>query len=66
MGVTDMMEIGLIPTHTSSVSSVKIVDPDLDSLDEMKNEVALETDVKILNQRLDFFGICSNCMAEKV
>ena len=30
------------------------VDLDLDSLDEMKKEVALETNFKILNQRLDF------------
>jgi Fur family peroxide stress response transcriptional regulator len=66
MGVTDMMETGLIPTHTSSVSSVKIVDPDLDSLDDMKKEVALETNFKILNHRLDFFGICSNCISEKI
>jgi Fur family transcriptional regulator, peroxide stress response regulator len=32
----------------------------------MKKEVAFETNFKILNHRLDFFGICSNCMAEKV
>jgi Fur family peroxide stress response transcriptional regulator len=38
----------------------------LDSLDEMKKEVAEETNFKILNHRLDFFGICSDCMAEKV
>ena len=61
-----MMETSLPPIHTSSVSSVKIVGPDLDSLDEMEKEVALETNFKILNHRLDFFGICSNCMAEEV
>ena len=52
--------------HVVCIKCKKIVDPDLDSLDEMKNEVALETNFKILNHRLDFFGICSNCMAEKV
>jgi Fur family peroxide stress response transcriptional regulator len=52
--------------HAICIKCKKIVDPDLDSLDEVKNEVELETKFKILNHRLDFFGICSNCMAEKV
>jgi Fur family transcriptional regulator, peroxide stress response regulator len=51
--------------HVICIKCKKIVDPDLDSLDEMKKEVALETNFKILNHRLDFFGICSNCLAEK-
>ena len=50
--------------HLICVKCKKIVDPDLNSLDEMKKEVALETNFKILNHRLDFFGICSHCMAE--
>ena len=52
--------------HVICIKCKKIVDPHLDSLDEMKKEVAEETDFKILNHRLDFFGICSECMAEKV
>ena len=52
--------------HVICIQCKKIVDPNLDSLDEMKKEVALETNFKILNHRLDFFGICSNCMAESV
>ena len=52
--------------HVICIKCKKIVDPDLDSLDEMKKEVALETNFKILNHRLDFFGICSHCAAEKV
>ena len=51
--------------HVICIKCKKIVDPDLDSLDEMKKEVADETDFKILNHRLDFFGICSSCMTEK-
>ncbi len=51
--------------HVICIKCKKIVDPDLDSLDEMKKEVAAETQFKILNHRLDFFGICSNCMAKK-
>ena len=50
--------------HVICVKCQKIVDPDLASLDELKQEVALETQFKILNHRLDFFGICSNCMAQ--
>ena len=51
--------------HLICVKCKKIVDPDLESLDDMKNELAAETHFKILTHRLDFFGICSNCMAEK-
>jgi Fur family peroxide stress response transcriptional regulator len=52
--------------HVICIKCKKIVDPDLDSLDEMKKEVAVETHFKILNHRLDFFGICSDCMAKEV
>jgi Fur family peroxide stress response transcriptional regulator len=52
--------------HVICIKCKKIVDPDLDSLDEMKKEVELDTNFKILNHRLDFFGICGNCMAAKV
>jgi Fur family peroxide stress response transcriptional regulator len=51
--------------HVICIHCKKIVDPHLESLDEMKKEVALETRFQILNHRLDFFGICSDCMAEK-
>lgn len=52
--------------HIMCIKCKKILDLDLDSLDDMQNEIAEETDFKILNHRLDFFGICSNCSAEKV
>ena len=52
--------------HVVCIQCKKIVDPHLDSLDEMKKEVALETNFRILNHRLDFFGICSNCMAKDI
>lgn len=51
--------------HIICVKCKKILDLDLDSLDEMQHEIAEETDFEILNHRLDFFGICSNCSAEK-
>lgn len=52
--------------HVICIKCKTIIDPDLASLDEMKKEVASETNFKILNHRLDFFGICSSCTAEKV
>ena len=51
--------------HVICIKCKKIIDPDLESLDDMKKEVANETNFKILSHRLDFFGICSNCLAEK-
>ncbi len=51
--------------HAICMKCKKIVDPHLDSLGEMTKEVALETKFKILNHRLDFFGICSACMKEE-
>ena len=52
--------------HVVCIKCRKIVDPDLDSLDAMQKEVASETHFKILNHRLDFFGICSDCRAEEI
>jgi Fur family peroxide stress response transcriptional regulator len=52
--------------HVICIKCKKIVDPNLYSLDEIKKEVALETNFKILNHRLDFFGICSDCLAGKL
>ena len=51
--------------HVICIRCKKIVDPDLDIPDEIKKEVESETDFKILNHRLDFFGLCSNCRAGK-
>ncbi len=51
--------------HVICIKCKKIVDPDLDSLDEMKKEVSSETHFKILSHRLDFFGICRDCLANR-
>jgi Fur family transcriptional regulator, peroxide stress response regulator len=40
----------------------KIIDPDLSSLTDMTKEVAEETGFEILTHRLDFFGICRECL----
>jgi Fur family peroxide stress response transcriptional regulator len=52
--------------HIICIRCKKIVDPDLDSRDAMQKEVGLATNFNIPNHRLDFFGLCSNCVAEKV
>lgn len=52
--------------HVICIRCKKIVDPDLESLDEMTKEVAAETKFQILNHRLDFFGICNDCRQEEV
>ena len=49
--------------HVICIRCKKIIDLDLDSLDEMEKEVALMTDFKILNRRLDFLGLCLKCIA---
>ncbi|MEX1300794.1 MAG: transcriptional repressor [Desulfotignum sp.] len=49
--------------HVICVKCGKVVDPVLDSLDEMKKEVAEETAFAILTHRLDFFGICRHCQS---
>jgi Fur family peroxide stress response transcriptional regulator len=51
--------------HVICVECKKIVDPEIESLDEIKKDVARKTNFKILNHRLDFFGICSHCLAKK-
>ena len=51
--------------HVICIKCKKIVDPELDRLDDMKEEVASETGFEILNHRLDFFGICSDCRKKK-
>jgi len=52
--------------HVICIKCKKIVDQDLENLDEMKKEVETETHFRILHHRLDFFGLCRNCMAEEV
>ena len=44
----------LVCTHCK-----KIIDPDLSSLQDLTQELVRETGFRILNHRMDFFGICS-------
>ena len=47
--------------HLVCTQCKKIVDPDLQSLTDMTRELTKETGFKIINHRLDFFGICPDC-----
>ncbi len=48
--------------HVICVKCGKIIDPDISSLKDMQQEIADETGFKILTHRLDFFGICKECL----
>lgn len=47
--------------HVMCLKCKKIVDPDLSGLQDMTHEIIKETGFKIMNHRLDFFGICPGC-----
>ena len=47
--------------HLVCTGCKKIIDPDLESLNDVTRELIEETGFKILNHRLDFFGLCPAC-----
>jgi Fur family peroxide stress response transcriptional regulator len=47
--------------HVICIQCKKIVDPDLSGLADMTSELKEETGFKIINHRLDFFGVCPSC-----
>ncbi len=47
--------------HLVCVKCKKILDPDLPTLSEVPKELAKRTGYRILNHRVDFFGICPPC-----
>jgi len=47
--------------HLICTKCRKIIDPDLESLEEMTQELTSETGFQITSHRLDFFGICPDC-----
>jgi Fur family transcriptional regulator, peroxide stress response regulator len=48
--------------HVICVRCKNIIDPDLNTLQDLTEEVNRITGFKILTHRLDFFGICSECL----
>jgi len=47
--------------HLICIKCKKILDPDLASLKDVTSELTQETGFKIVDHRLDFFGICFQC-----
>lgn len=47
--------------HVLCVKCRRIVDPDLSGLGDMTTEVSKQTGFRILNHRLDFYGVCPDC-----
>jgi len=47
--------------HLICTKCHKIVDPNLESLEGVTQELASETGFQIISHRLDFFGICPGC-----
>jgi Fur family peroxide stress response transcriptional regulator len=47
--------------HVICLKCKKIVDPNLSGLGDMTHEIKKQTGFKIINHRLDFFGICPSC-----
>ncbi|MDZ7762234.1 MAG: transcriptional repressor [Desulfovermiculus sp.] len=47
--------------HVICIRCQKILDPDLESLQDMTAEVSAATGFEIMTHRLDFFGLCAEC-----
>jgi len=52
--------------HLICIQCRDIVDPDIGTLGELRQEVAKSTGYRIVNHRLDFFGICPQCQEKEV
>ena len=51
--------------HMICTRCKKIIDPDLTSLEQLTREASQKTGFKIVTHRLDFFGICPECLQKK-
>jgi Fur family peroxide stress response transcriptional regulator len=51
--------------HLICTKCHRIIDPDLESLEGVTDELASETGFHITSHRLDFFGICPECQQKK-
>jgi Fur family transcriptional regulator, peroxide stress response regulator len=47
--------------HLICVKCQKIIDPDIELFGELPQELAQKYGYQIVNQRVDFFGICPSC-----
>lgn len=51
--------------HLICLQCRKILDPDISTLSELPRELAKKTGYRILNHRVDFFGICPQCQKKE-
>jgi Fur family peroxide stress response transcriptional regulator len=51
--------------HLICTECKNIVDPDVATLSELRQEVAQSTGYQIVSHRLDFFGICPQCQGRE-
>lgn len=47
--------------HLICIQCKKVVDPDIGDVNGLSKEVSKKTGYRIVNHRLDFFGICPDC-----
>ena len=50
--------------HVICTKCRKIIDPDLSTLEDLSREVSEETGFHITTHRLDFFGLCPECLQQ--
>ena len=51
--------------HLICLKCKRIIDPDIPVLSKLSKELAQKTGYRIMNHRLDFFGICPSCQNKK-
>ena len=51
--------------HAICMKCRKILDPELKSFDDLKQEIGMKTGFKIIHHSLDFFGLCRECQEKK-
>ncbi|MGA9754271.1 MAG: transcriptional repressor [Desulfobaccales bacterium] len=51
--------------HVVCIRCKRILDPDLGNMPQLAAEAALTTGFKIVEHRLDFFGICPECQRKE-
>jgi Fur family peroxide stress response transcriptional regulator len=51
--------------HLICLKCKRIIDPDIPVVSELSIELAQKTGYRIINHRLDFFGICPGCQNKK-
>jgi Fur family peroxide stress response transcriptional regulator len=47
--------------HVICLKCRKIIDPSLDTLNDLSEVISKETGFRIISHRVDFFGICQDC-----